>query len=82
MQQQSGEYLALNPMLSCFGMNFALKFGGEDQKHKKSFFLQNLLVLGTRSLDLSCCFIEKRLKKEKIMSINKYVDNHNTTGIA
>ena len=32
MPQQSGEYFAPNPMLSSFGMDFALKFGGEDQK--------------------------------------------------
>ena len=30
MQQQSGEYFAPNPVLSFFGMDFALKFGGED----------------------------------------------------
>ena len=32
MPQQSGEYFAANPTLSSFGMDFALKFGGEDQK--------------------------------------------------
>ena len=32
MLQQSGEYFAPNPMLSSFDMDFALKFGGEDQK--------------------------------------------------
>ena len=32
MPQQSGEYFAPNPMLFFFGMDFALKFGGEDQK--------------------------------------------------
>ena len=30
MRQRSGEYFAPNPVLSFFGMNFALKFGGED----------------------------------------------------
>ena len=30
MLQRSGEYIAPNPVLSFFGMNFALKFGGED----------------------------------------------------
>ena len=35
MPQQSGEYFAPNPMLSSFGIDFALKFGGEDQKNKK-----------------------------------------------
>ena len=35
MPQQSGEYFAPNPMLSSFGMDFALKFGGDDQKNKK-----------------------------------------------
>ena len=34
MRQRSGEYFALNTMLSSFGMDFALKFGGEDQKKK------------------------------------------------
>ena len=32
IQQQSGEYFALSHMLSSFGMNFALKLGGENQK--------------------------------------------------
>ena len=31
----SGKYFAPNPMLSSFGMDFALKFAGEDQKTKK-----------------------------------------------
>ena len=35
MRQRSGEYFALDPVLSFFGMDFALKFGGEDQKNKK-----------------------------------------------
>ena len=30
MQQRFGEYFAPNPMLSFFGMDFALTFGGED----------------------------------------------------
>ena len=30
MPQQFGEYFAPNPMLSSFGMDFALKFGGEN----------------------------------------------------
>ena len=30
MQQRSGEYFAPNPVLSFFGIDFALKFGGED----------------------------------------------------
>ena len=55
MRQRSGEYFALNTMLSSFGMDFALKFGGEDQKKKKRPSLQNL-----RLLDLSCCFIDKK----------------------
>ena len=33
--QQSGEYFAPNFMLSSFGKDFALKFGGKDQKNKK-----------------------------------------------
>ena len=32
MPQQSSEYFASNPMLSSFGMDFALKFGGKDKK--------------------------------------------------
>ena len=35
MRQRSGEYFAPNPVLSFFDMDFALKFGGEDQKNKK-----------------------------------------------
>ena len=35
MAQQSGEYFAPNPLLSSFDMNFARKFGGENQKNKK-----------------------------------------------
>ena len=30
MRQRPGEYFAPNPVLSFFGMGFALKFGGED----------------------------------------------------
>ena len=30
MWQRSGEYFAPNPVLSFFGTDFALKFGGED----------------------------------------------------
>ena len=45
MPQQSGEYFAPNPMLSSFGMDFALKFGGEDQKNKKRSSSQNLRLL-------------------------------------
>ena len=30
MRQRSGEYFAQNPVSSFFGMDFALKFGGED----------------------------------------------------
>ena len=36
-RQRSGEYFAPNPVLSFFGMDFALKFGGEDQKNKRVF---------------------------------------------
>ena len=42
MRQRSGEYFAPNLMLSFFGMDFTLKFGGEDQKHKKRSLSQNL----------------------------------------
>ena len=42
MPQQSGEYFAPNPILSSFGMDFAFKFGGEDQKNKKRSSSQNL----------------------------------------
>ena len=38
MPQQSGESFAPNPMLSSFGMDFALKFGGENQTDKKKVF--------------------------------------------
>ena len=41
MPQQSDEYFAPNPMLSFFGINFALKFGGEDQKKKKIFITKS-----------------------------------------
>ena len=42
MRQRSGEYFAPNNMLSLFGMDFALKLGGEDQKLKKRSSSQNL----------------------------------------
>ena len=32
-------------MLPSFGMDFALKFGGEDQKNKKKVFFANLRLL-------------------------------------
>ena len=32
IQRQSDEHFALNLMLSSFGIDFSLKFGGEDQK--------------------------------------------------
>ena len=38
MRQRSGEFVAPNPVLSFFGMDFALKFRGEDQK-RKNFFI-------------------------------------------
>ena len=52
MLQQSGEYFAPNPMLSSFGMDFALKFGGEDQKNKKGLHRKILgyLITFTRSV--------------------------------
>ena len=39
-------------MLSSFGMDFALKFGGEEQKNKKRSSSQNLsyLIMFTRSV--------------------------------
>ena len=45
MLQQSGEYFAPNAMLSSFGMDFALKFGGEDQNNKKRSSSQNHRLL-------------------------------------
>ena len=30
MRQRPGEYFAPNPVLSFFGMEFSIKFGGED----------------------------------------------------
>ena len=45
MPQQSGEYFAPNPMLSSFGMDFALKFGGEDQKNKRKVFIAKSRLL-------------------------------------
>ena len=44
MPQQSGEYFAPNPMLSSFGMDFALKFGGEDHKNKKKVIIAKSLA--------------------------------------
>ena len=40
-------------------MDFALKFGGEDKKNKKKVFIAKSKATWLRSLDLSCCFIEK-----------------------
>ena len=59
MPQQSDEYFAPNPVLSAFGMGFAHKFGGDDQKIKKDLHRKILGYL-SRSLDLSCCFIKKK----------------------
>ena len=42
MRQRSGKYFAPNLILSFFGMDFALNFGGEDQKNKKRPSSQNL----------------------------------------
>ena len=42
MRQQCGEYFAPNPMLFSFGMDLALKFGGEDQQNKKRSSSQNV----------------------------------------
>ena len=39
MPQQSGKYFAPNPKLLSFGMDFALKFGGEDPPPKKKVFI-------------------------------------------
>ena len=53
MLQQSGEYFAPNPMLSCFGMDFAIRFWGENQKNKKIVFPRKILgylVTFTRSV--------------------------------
>ena len=58
MRQQSGEYFAPNPVLSFFGMDFALKFGGKDKKNKKGLH-RKIKATWLRSLDLSCWFIEK-----------------------
>ena len=44
MRLRSGEDFAPNTMLSFFCMDFALKFGGEDQKYKKKDL--HLKVLG------------------------------------
>ena len=45
MPQQSGEYFAPNPILFSFGMDFALKVGGDDQKNKKRSLSKNLRLL-------------------------------------
>ena len=45
MRQRSDEYFAPNPVLSFFGMDLALKFGGEDQKNKKRSSSLNLSLL-------------------------------------
>ena len=45
MPQQSGEYFALNSTLSSFGMDFALKVVGKDQKKQKRSSSQNLRLL-------------------------------------
>ena len=45
MPQHSGEYFAPNRMLSSFGLDFALKFGGENQKNKKRSSSINLTLL-------------------------------------
>ena len=52
MPEQSGEYFAPNLMLSSYGMDFALKFGGEDQKNKKGLSRKILgyLIMFTRSV--------------------------------
>ena len=39
MRQRFGKYFAPNPILSFFSMDFALIFGGEDQKNKKKAFI-------------------------------------------
>ena len=45
MRQQYGEYFAPNLILFSVGMDFALKFGSEDQKNKKRSSSQNLRLL-------------------------------------
>ena len=50
MPQQSGEYFAPNPMLSSFGVDFALKFGGEDKKKGLHRKLLGYLITFTRSV--------------------------------
>ena len=55
MSQKSGDHFAPNPMLSSFGMDFALKFGGEDQKNKKKGLHRKILgylITFTRSVFL------------------------------
>ena len=48
MPQQSDEHFAPNPMLSSFGMDFALKFGGKTKKgfHRKilGYFTRSVLL--------------------------------------
>ena len=39
MRQRCGEYFAPNSVLFFFGMDFALKFGGEGKKKKKKVFI-------------------------------------------
>ena len=52
MPQQSGVNFTPNPMLPSFGMDFALKFVGEDQKNQKRFSSQifSYLITFTRSV--------------------------------
>ena len=52
MPQQSDEHFAPNHMLSFFGMDFALKFGGEDKKIKKGLHRKILgyLITFTRTV--------------------------------
>ena len=45
MRQRSGKYFAPNNMLSFVCVDFALKFGGEDQKNNKRSSSQNLRLL-------------------------------------
>ena len=52
MRHQSGEYFAPNPMLSSFGMDLTLKFGGDDQKNKKGLHRKILSYLITFTLSV------------------------------
>ena len=45
IRQRSGEYFAPNSMLSFFGIDFALKFGGENKNKKKRSSSQNLILI-------------------------------------